>query len=217
MKNLTTKKEAVQQGNTKAISKGLAALGEVPLSEENFFRFEEAKRECGGPIVWRKRKEAEARDLLALSEISPHFNVQMLDLRETLRATTEMRVPVPLRPDEDGKLRTGNHVVLGISYPENAIRVPLPGYAFVQILFPVDVWHANVSSEIVQLLCLGDKLPAGIKLRDVVLMSYGALSMQTVMIDETDPSGVVNPEATFWWQHNTDLIPLTQEPFLGAR
>ncbi len=196
---------------------GLAALGEMELTGKNLLRLEEALRECGGPPVWRSRKEAEARELLALSELSPIFTVQMLDLRETLRAQTELRVPVPLRPDPNGRPRIGDHAVLGISYPENAIRMPLPGYAFVQIFYPVDVWHANVSPGVVQLLCLGDWLPAGVKLREIVLMAYGALSMQTVMIDETDPAGVVNPEAALWWQHNTDLIPLTREPFLGDR
>jgi hypothetical protein len=67
----------------------------------------------------------------------------------------------------------------------------------------------------VQPLCLGARLPAGIRVKELVLMAYGALSMQTVMIDELDPAGVLNPVAARWWQANTDRIPLSRAAFLS--
>ena len=94
------------------------------------------------------------------------------------------------------------------------MRDPLLGYAYVQIIHPLAVWHANVSVKGPQVLCLGAQLPAGIRLKDIVLMTYGALSMQTVMIDETDPAGVMNGEAAKWWQTNLNLVPLSREAFL---
>jgi hypothetical protein len=39
--------------------------------------------------------------------------------------------------------------------------------------------------------------------------------MQTVMVDELDPGGVMNAEAAHWWQANPGRIPLTTAPFLA--
>jgi hypothetical protein len=54
-----------------------------------------------------------------------------------------------------------------------------------------------------------------VRLKDVVLMTYGALAMQAVMIDETDPAGLMNPAAARYFQQNRDLIPLSAAPFLS--
>ena len=91
---------------------------------------------------------------------------------------------------------------------------PQPGYAFVSILQPRPVWHSNVSPDQNQVLCLGPQLPAGIPLKEIILMTYGALTLQTTQLDRLDPAGVLNPAAAEWWQHNTQWIPLTREPFL---
>ena len=83
------------------------------------------------------------------------------------------------------------------------------------ILAPANVWHANVSAEIPgQPLCLGESLPVGPRSVEIILSSYGALSMQTVMTDEADPVGVMNIEAAKWWQQNAQLIPLSDTAFL---
>ena len=62
---------------------------------------------------------------------------------------------------------------------------------------------------------LGATLPPGVRVKELVLMTYGALSMQSVMIDATDPAGVLNPEAAEWWQEIRNRLPLTSVPFLG--
>lgn len=195
---------------------GLSALDEVVLRPGLQRVLDAAVASCGGPAVWRARKQAEARDLLALSQMTPRFAVQQLDLREALRALAVMRVPVPRHPDASGALCVGSRAVLGIRYVFEALRTPQPGYAFVQILAPGDVWHANVVPDPAQALCLGTHLPAAIPLKEIVLMTYGALSMQTVMIDELDAAGVFNGEAARWWQANQDKIPLTRAPFLSS-
>jgi hypothetical protein len=38
--------------------------------------------------------------------------------------------------------------------------------------------------------------------------------MQTVMVDEADPAGVMNGEAALWWQQNMELAPLSRARFL---
>jgi hypothetical protein len=170
-----------------------------------------------GPVVWRMRKVAEARDLLALSQRANRLRIQELDLRESLRALLHLRVPVACRPGADGELVVGREVLLGLTYPQQAICQQLPGYAFFQILAPHHVWHANVSPDPVQALCLGTKLPAGIRVLELVLMAYGALSMQTVQIDERDAAGVLHAEAALWWQRNMHRIPLSRAPFLSSK
>ena len=88
-----------------------------------------------------------------------------------------------------------------------------PGYAFVEVLEPRGVWLPAVD-EARQAVCLGPELPVGIRVSELVLMTYGALSMQTTQLDERDSAGVFNPEAAVWWQQNADRIPLTRTPFL---
>jgi hypothetical protein len=192
---------------------GLSALGKVQLSQTKQQILDSALRSCAGTAVWRNRKSAEARDLLALEEIASRFRVEFLDLQESLRAFIEMRVPTPCLPDLEGNLIIAPNICLGITYPEEALRLPMPGFALVEIIHPRHVWHANVSAEGAQMLCLGVQLPAGIQLKDIILMTYGAISMQTVMIDEMDAAGVLNPDAARWWQQNIHRLPLSREAF----
>jgi len=194
--------------------RGLSALAEVTLGASGRKMLDSAGRTCGGPKAWQNRKLAEAHDLFALAQIASRFTVEFLDLRESLRAITTLQAPVPCVPDAGGNLRIAPRARLGIRYPEETLRLPLPGFSFVEILEPKGVWHANVSAEPVQMLCLGAQLPAGIQLKEIVLMTYGALVMATVMIDELDPAGVLNPGAARWWQPNIKMAPLTRESFL---
>src|SRR5687767_15110557 len=151
---------------------GLTALPDVQLDARHEELLKSAAAVAGGPPPWRNRKKAEARDLLALSQIGPRLVVQQLDLCEALRALLFLRVPVPLRPGERGEFFTANYAVLGLSYPQEALSKQLPGYAFLEILAPENVWHANVATFPAQRLCLGAQLPAGIRVKELVLMAY---------------------------------------------
>jgi hypothetical protein len=194
---------------------GLADLHLVELTEQNRRLLERALLSAGGPPAWRGRKRAEARDLLALGQISGRLTVQYLDLREALRVAVLVRVPVPLLTPECPDLALADRAALGLTYPHHALREQLPGYAFIQILAPEGVWHANVAPDRVQPLCLGTRLPAGVRTTELVLMAYAALSLQAVQIDEWDSAGVMNPAAARWWQANAGRIPLTRAPFLS--
>ena len=199
---------------------GVGALDKVQLSKWHERMLDRAMAGCNGPAAWRNRKRAEARDLLALAQISGRMTVGEIDLGESLRALVRIRVPVPLEPDDTGHLRLADQAVLGLTYRQEAIRAPQPGYSFVQLLAPpAGVWHANVGRrEHGQPVCLGQTLDAGIPVREIILLTYGALSMQSVlvMIDERDSAGVMNFRAARWWQQNLDKIPLSREPFVRA-
>ncbi len=200
-----------------AASRGLAALASLTLDDARRVVLEAAAARARGTASWRARKIAEARDLLALSQIAPpgRLIVEALDLADELRALLALRVPVPCRPGEDGRLGIANLALLGLTYWQEAIRRPMPGFAFLHVLAPQGVWHPNAAPEHGQPLCLGALLPAGIPVKEIVLLAYGLLSMQSVMLDERDAAGVLNADAARWWQFNLDKIPLSRTPFLG--
>ncbi|KYK23604.1 hypothetical protein AYK24_07275 [Thermoplasmatales archaeon SG8-52-4] len=205
----TSKKQNVSKGT-------LNSLDKVELSEKNHNILENVRRSSRGPRYWQDRKPEESRDALALEQISNgRISIKEIDATEALQIIMFMKTLVPLQPNSKGKLEVADGVILGLTYRKEAVILPQPGYSYVQILSPNNIWHANVGElRDGQPLCLGDKLPAAIPIKEIVLMTYGALSMQTIMINEMDSSGVLNPTAAKWWQHNLDKIPLSKEPFI---
>jgi len=196
---------------------GLSSLAQVPLSPVHAAILDAARKRCGSPAACRRRLEAEAHDLLALAQESGRLHVHWIDLSAGLRAKVELEAPVPCMPDPAGTLRIESRALLGLTYSEQAIFLPQPGYAFVRILQPAAVWLSNAGWDGQlnrdQPLCLGS-LPAGVPLKEIILLTYGALTLQSAQIDLLDPAGVLNPMAADWWQRNASRIPLTREPFL---
>ena len=124
---------------------------------------------------------------------------------------------MPTLPDPGGTLEVAREALLGITWPVEALGQRLPGYAFVQAIAP-RIWHPNVGPPDVpiQRVCLGSSLPAGVRVSEILLMSFGALTLQSVQLDPRDSAGVLNPLAAVWWQQHTHLIPLSRVPFLGT-
>ena len=194
---------------------GLTALDQVELSKEHRKMLDNAMLSCGGGAPWKNNKRCNARDLLALSQISGRMNVRELDLAERFQALIFIEMPAPCTPSSDGELQVAQGVLLGLTYPQEALILPQPGYSFIQILMPRGIWHANAGDiEHGQPLCLGVQIPTAIPVTELVLMAYGALSLQAVQIDERDHAGVLNAAAARWWQQNRHLMPLTTEPFI---
>jgi hypothetical protein len=195
---------------------GLRALPTVELNERNQALLQAAMAGSIGSPIWRARKGAEARELLALSQIADRFRVIEMRMETDMLVVAELRVPVPCLTDPNQPLQVAPLAVLGLKYPEAVLTEALPGLAFVQILLPSHVWLAQVPLDPRQPLCLGPRMPLGIPLREIVILTYGALSMQTVQLDPGDAAGVLNAEAARFWQANADKIPLTRAPFLSA-
>lgn len=195
----------------------LRDLGKVVLNPRHQAMLDFAVKHCGGDAAWRGRKRVEAQEILALSQLAPpgRLTVQFIDLREVLRALLITRVPVPCHPDANNELRVADHAVLGFTYPPEAVRMPLPGPAFFQILEPQGVWLPQVDPAI-QRHCVAALVPAGTPCKELILMSYGALCMQSVQVDELDPAGVFHIEAARWWQQNMHRAPLSRTSFLAA-
>jgi hypothetical protein len=188
-------------------------LSQVELNPASRSRLNEVLATSGGDSTWRARKAAEATELLALAQVAPaRIAVFQLDLTSSFRTVIALNVPVPCRiGDEDLTIESG--ALLGLDYPREAVSQPTPGYAFVTVLQPQNVWHANVHLPD-QALCLGPKMPAGIRVRSLIWLSYSALAMTTTQTNPGDTAGVMNVAAAEWWNHNWHRVPLSREPFL---
>jgi len=199
------------------LARTLSALHEVKLLPSFQAIYNRVAPGASGPAPWRQWKLGAAHQLLALTQESGRLTIQFLDLSEALRAVLLMRVPVPCRRGGEGPLFIEPVAQLALTYRMEAMMAAQPGYSFIEILAPRDVYHSNVSPSYAppgaQVLCLGPSLK-GVKIVDLVLMAYGAISLQTVQFSLTDPAGLLNPAAALWLQSNCRAIPLTREPFL---
>jgi len=195
---------------------GLRALPSVELNKRNEAMLKAAAAGSLGSPMWRARKYAEAREILALSQIADRFRIFEIRMHTDLLAVAELHVPVPCLEGPDRPLQVAPKALVGLKYAEAVLSEAVPGTAFVQVLAPMGVWHANVARGFGQPVCLGPAMPLGIPLREIVILTYGALSMQTVQLDPSDAAGVLNAEAAQYWQVNHDRIPLTRAAFLSA-
>jgi len=194
---------------------GLSTLSRVPLPTERAELLKRLAATSQGSATWRARKLAEARDLFALEVIAPRIEVLALDLTTELLAIVRMKVTVPCMP-ESGELVVAGQVDLALRYPEEILRTPLPGYALVQIPTPRKAFHPNISADPAQRVCLGANVPKGYPLREAVLGSYAALTLQSISLDGADSAGIMNPEALVYWNDHRSRIPLSTAAFLDA-
>ncbi len=173
-----------------------------------------AARSFGSPM-WCARQRAEAHDLLALAQIAPRLEVLDLHLEGELHALVGLRGPVPTCP-RPGEVVIVGGAVLSLRYPLEALSEPLAGWAFVHVIEPHGLWLANAAQQPQQRLCLGVAMPAGIPLREIVLASWAALTLQAVQLYPRDPAGVLNLDAAHWWQEHRHALPLTRAALLAA-
>ena len=194
---------------------GLQDLDQVVLNPQNRDLLQEAMQHSGGDAATRNRMQAEAAELLALTQITPagRLVVKHLDLREHLRAALSLQVPVACQPKRNNELVVSDRALVGFSYPNEGFTRPLPGYAFFQILLPCDVWLPQVKQP-EQSLCIAPLVPAGTRTAMLLLQLYGALSMQSIQLDVRDAAGMFSPSVARWWQDNLDRVPLTKVAFL---
>jgi hypothetical protein len=197
----------------------LATLSDIELSERHGRMLGLATESMQGSEAWKARKALEAHDLLALAECagSSRMEVLTLDLQADLRTVVKLHVPVALTPGANGEIRLADEAVIGIAYPHLILNVPLPGFAAVSLLYPTGVHYPNIGNARGQRLCLGPNLPMGIPVSELILASYGVLTLQEAQMDPADSAGVMNVEAALFWQSNQQHIPLTKEPFLRPR
>ena len=202
-------------------ARSLSALHEVELAAPYRAIYERVAPGSAGPEPWRRRKLAAAHELLALSQVSGRIAIQFLDLSAAFRAVILLRVPVPCRRGGEGPLVIEPSAQLGFTYRPEAVTTTQPGYSFFEVLAPRDVHHPHIAPGHqppgAQVLCLGPSLPAGIKVVDLILMAYAAISLQSVQFSLADPAGLLNPAAAIFLQTSNTPLPLTREPFVSRK
>ena len=201
---------------TTELAYGLDNLHQVKLVDPYRRLLEQAEHAARGSAVWRLRKQAELREILCLAQIAPYrLHIQAIEFgAEPLSLTIALHVPVPLRPGTDGVLPRADAALIQLHYPMEICRQPVHGVAFAAIVAPSNVFHPNVRPEKPQVLCLGTVLPRGMPLREIIVLSYLSLSLQSVTMSEKDVAGVMNLPAARYYQANMSVVPLTREPFL---
>ena len=183
---------------------GLSGLAGVPLEFHVERSLEAAVAGSGGSPEWRHRKNAESREILALSRIAPgRLRVDQLDLGDALRAMIYLHAPVPTRQPGSDELTIVPGALLGLRYRKEALLTPQPGASFIQILEPPGVFLAQVPAEPPYCLCLADTLAPNIPCSELILMAYSALTLQTFQFDAADSAGVFNGDAG--WRKNAPL------------
>ena len=152
--------------------------------------------------------------------MSPNFTGLKQGIASNLSSIVKQAGNGSLDPDKE--LIIGESARLGLTYWQEALVKRLPGYAFVQVLSPNHVWLPNAAPADPrfpvmlggQAVCLGAKLPASIPVKELILMTYGALTLQSVQMDAFDAAGIMNGPSAEWWMQNKERIPLTRESFL---
>jgi len=199
-------------------ARSLSTLHEVELSAHYRAIYERVAPGANGPEPWRRRKLGAAHEFLALAQEGGRMDIQFLDLTGPFRSVFQLLGPVPCRRGGVGALVIQPAARLGFTYRQEAMTTSQPGYSFFEVLSPRDVHHPNIAPGHVppgaQILCLGPSLPAGIKVVDLVLMAYAAITLQSVQFSLVDPAGLLNPSAALFLQTSNTPIPLTREPFV---
>ena len=192
---------------------GLSDLDRVHLEPPYTGMLAATGAACLGPKTWVLRKQLEAFEVLAMAQLAPRrMAVARIDLEIGFLAEISLRAPVVRRQGQGSDVSIGEGVRLVLRYPQEAIRSPQPGFPFVEIVEPSHVFHPNVAPTPPHFLCLGETLPAGIRCKELIMMSYGALAMTTLMIDPRE--GVMNLDAATFFAACQDSLPLSREPFL---
>jgi hypothetical protein len=159
---------------------------------------------------WTRWKAEEATTLVALADKADRMRLLELTLEGDLIAVFHLAMPVPRMPAK-GKLRIGDGGLLHLRYEENWRLESPPGWGPLACLAPLDAFMPN-QSPIMRSICLGE-LPAGVPIREIVLLGFYAMTLQNIMLDETDPHGVLNPPACEYYRQHAEYLPLTSDGF----
>jgi hypothetical protein len=110
-----------------------------------------------------------------------------------------------------GGVRIHHEARVSLRYPAEFLRGPIQGQALAAIEGPAHVLHPNVGSMPDQRVCLGHSLPRGLPLRELVLMTYAALSMQAVELPSGEAGPMMNGAALVYWRMHAACVPLTND------
>lgn len=182
-----------------------------------------ALQENAGPRDWRMWKQAAAQSLVELANQASRMEVLDIHLVGEFYAVYRIAMPVPRWPRRN-TLQLGHEAVFDLLYDESWRRTAPPPTMPLGMFFPPDVFHPNCRPAPMPLpvgvplfdsaprvsVCLG-RLQPNVSVKQLVLMGHDLVSLQALMLDETDPHGVFNPYASEFFRHRAEapaLYPL---------
>jgi hypothetical protein len=165
-------------------------------------------------------KQAAAQSLIELADASPRMEVLDIRLAGEFYAVYRVIMPVPRWPVKN-EVQVGSEAVFDLLYDESWRRVAPPPTMPLGMFFPPDVFHPNcrpapfpmpVAIPFFQnaprvAVCLGTLQP-NVSVKQLVLMGHDLVSLQSRMMDETDPNGVFNPIASEFFRSQSHEIAL---------
>ena len=182
-----------------------------------------ARANNAGKRPWQVWKSVEAGEVVDLFEQSnkqagaagaegasgsvPRVELLDINFQGDLNIAYRVQMPVPRWP-VDGKLQLGSSAVFHLHYREQWRWEAPAGWEPLGLFDPFDPYHPNMAPSLGGAICLGT-LPAGVSLKELVLMGYYALSLQNHVLDETDPHGVLNIPACEFYRNHPEYLPLT--------
>lgn len=169
---------------------------------------EQALAGNAGCREWREFKAEQARELQKLCAQSPRMTLLHLDLTGDFSAVYGIAMPVPCRPQGD-RLQIANRAVFHLRYAEEWRWQPPAGFEPLGVLDPIDLFGPNMISAPQGGVCLG-RIPAGITVREIALLGYFAVTLQTYQLNEIDPQGILNPVACEFFRAHQEWLPLTR-------
>lgn len=166
-----------------------------------------------GERRWRGWKQAQAEELAEFVGRTPRVQLVDLNLDGDFNAVVSLKLPVPRWPRE-GRLRVTDRALVHLNYQSQWLVDPPPPWMPVGVVWPHDLYLPNARPGPRGDVCLG-AVAAGTPVLELLLLGAYALSLQTVMLDETE--GVMNPQASEFYREHPELLPLTrtglQEPW----
>jgi hypothetical protein len=161
---------------------------------------------------WRQWKEAGLADFFKLAEQTERLEVLQASLEGDFHVVYGVRMPVPCWP-LDGRLVIADGAIFDLHYLEEWRWRSPPGWAPLGLWRPQDPFHPNCRPNLRGAICLGT-LPAGVRVRELILLGYYTLTLQNRVLDETDPHGVLNPMACEFYRNHPEYLPLTRAGLL---
>lgn len=163
-----------------------------------------------GKRPWRATKENALRDVLAVTEQTSRVRVLAADIEGDLSLFLWLRAPAPCWPT-NGQLGIATEAIVHLCYQELWLSEAPHGQAPAGIIQPFNFYAPNAAPAPRASLCLG-VLPAGLPVSELLQLTYLALTLQTLTLDETE--GVLNPHACDFYRDHPQFIPLTRTSLL---
>ena len=174
-----------------------------------------------GSRAWQLRKRSWLEEIFEMLARAARLRVIEADLSGDLNVIYRIEMPTPCTPQR-GELVVRDAAVFHLRYCEAWTVEPPAPWDPLGVLEPNDPWHPNMKPALRGAICLGDMggLLAGASPREILLAGYFALVLRDIVLDESDPLGVLNPLACEYYRQHPEYMPLTDaglfDPWNGS-